>query len=211
MRIASLGVLVGLSSMCALSRAEDAAARSSKHPSPTFKNDVLPFLQAHCFDCHGTEDGKNKADLTLSKYTDDLSLQQDRKVWDNVLHMLRAGEMPPMERKRPPAADIEAVIESIEGVMANLDCSKAPHVDRVTVRRLNREEYNNTVRDLLGVDFQPAADFPSDDVGYGFDNIGDVLSTTPLLFERYLAAAETVLQKVIVAPETVEPKDIRLQ
>jgi hypothetical protein len=178
---------------------------------PAFTTDILPFLKAHCFHCHGTEDGKNKADLTLSKYSDDLSVQQDRKVWENVIHMLQNGEMPPMERKRPPAAEIEAAIQSIEGVLANLDCSKPPNVGRVTLRRLNRAEYNNTIRDLLGVDFQPAADFPSDDVGYGFDNIGDVLSTTPLLFERYLAAAESVLQKAIVVPEAIPSKDVRLQ
>src|SRR5262249_20715570 len=178
---------------------------------PTYARDVLPFLKAHCFHCHGDAAGKNKADLALDKFNDDLSVQQDRKVWDNVLHMLRAGEMPPMERPRPPAAEIEAVTKSIEGVLANLDCSKAPNVGRGTVRRLNRTEYNNTIPDLVGVDHQAAADFPNDDVGYGFDNIGDVLSTTPLLFERYLAAAESVLQKAIVSPEHVEPKDIRLQ
>src|ERR1044071_6289572 len=198
MRFASLGVLISFAIASAATLADDPAARKPDDKSPpTFAKDVLPFLKAHCFHCHGTEDGKNKADLPLSKYTDDLSVQQDRKVWDNVLHMLRAGEMPPMERKRPPAADLEAVIASIESVMANLDCSKAPNVGRATLRRLNRAEYNNTIRDLLGVDFQPAADFPNDDVGYGFDNIGDVLSTTPLLFERYLAAAESVLQKAI--------------
>ena len=92
-------------------------------------------------------------------------------------------------------------MDAIEGVLANLDCSKTPNVGRVTVRRLNRAEYNNTIRDLVGVDHQPAADFPQDDVGYGFDNIGDVLSTTPLLFERYLTAAETIMQKVIVVPD----------
>jgi len=205
MRSASLGLLI-----LTFAALGGAPALADEAP-PTFSKDVLPFLKAHCFYCHGTEDGKNKADLTLSKYADDLSLQQDRKVWDNVLHMLRTGEMPPMERKRPPAAEIEAVTAAIEGVLANLDCSKTPNVGRVTVRRLNRVEYNNTIRDLLGVDFQPAADFPNDDVGYGFDNIGDVLSTTPLLFERYLAAAETVLQKVITVPETVQARDTRLQ
>jgi len=211
MRIASLGMLVSVCFVGALTCADEPPARAGKDTAPTFKNDVLPFLEAHCFDCHGIKDGKNKADLTLSKYTDDDAVQQDRKVWDNVLHMLRSGEMPPMERKRPPAEDMEKVLASIEGVLANLDCTKAPNVGRVTLRRLNRAEYNNTIRDLVGVDFQPAADFPQDDVGYGFDNIGDVLSTTPLLFERYLAAAESILQKVIVAPETVAPKDIRLQ
>jgi hypothetical protein len=63
---------------------------------------------------------------------------------------------------------------------------------RVTARRLNRYEYNNTIRDLLGFDFQPAADFPADDSGYGFDNIGDVLSLSPVLMEKYLAAAEKI-------------------
>jgi hypothetical protein len=212
MRSASLGLLISVWIGSAAALADDAVPRKpAADAQPTFAQDVLPFLKAHCYHCHGTDDGKNKADLTLSKYADDVSVQQDRKVWDNVLHMLRVGEMPPMERPRPPAADIEAVTKSIEGVLANLDCSKAPNVGRVTVRRLNRAEYNNTIRDLLGVDHQPAADFPNDDVGYGFDNIGDVLSTTPLLFERYLAAAESVLQKAIVAPELVEPKDVRLQ
>ena len=60
---------------------------------------------------------------------------------------------------------------------------------RVTARRLNRSEYNNTIRDLLMVDLKPAEDFPSDDVGHGFDNIGDVLTLSPVLMERYLAAA----------------------
>src|SRR5437867_2623135 len=146
MRSSSLGLLILFSFGSARALADDPAARKSNEPDlPTFAKDVLPFLKAHCFHCHGMEDGKDKADLTLNKYADDLSVQQDRKVWDNVLHMLRAGEMPPMDRKRPPAADIEAVIASIEGVLANLDCSKTPNVGRVTVRRLNRAEYNNTI------------------------------------------------------------------
>jgi hypothetical protein len=196
--------------MASTAPADDTNPTKDDEAKPSVARDVLPFLKAHCFHCHGRTDEANEADLSLSKYTDDLSVQQDRKVWDNVLHMLRKGEMPPMERKRPPAAEIEAVTAAIEGVLANLDCS-TPNVGRVTLRRLNRVEYNNTIRDLLGVDFQPAADFPQDDVGYGFDNIGDVLSTTPLLFERYLAAAETILEKVIVVPETVQPRDNRLQ
>ena len=67
-----------------------------------------------------------------------------------------------------------------------------------TIRRLNRSEYNNTIRDLVGVNFQPAEDFPSDDVGYGFDNIGDVLSMPPILLEKYLSAADRILNEAIV-------------
>jgi hypothetical protein len=82
-----------------------------------------------------------------------------------------------------------------------VDCSK-PDPGRVTLRRLNRTEYNNTIRDLVGVDFQPADDFPADDSGYGFDNIGDVLSMPPVLLEKYLSAAEKILKQAMVTDFT---------
>ena len=75
---------------------------------------------------------------------------------------------------------------------------------RVTIRRLNRTEYNNTIRDLIGLDLRPADEFPADDVGYGFDNIGDVLATPPILLEMYLAAAETVIGEAFRTPEARE-------
>jgi hypothetical protein len=74
----------------------------------------------------------------------------------------------------------------------------------VTIRRLNRAEYNNTIRDLCGVDFKPAEDFPADDVGYGFDNIGDVLSFQPVLLEKYMAAADKVLAAAVQVPEVAK-------
>ncbi len=86
-----------------------------------------------------------------------------------------------------------------------------PNVGRVTIRRLNRTEYNNTVRDLVGVDFKPADDFPADDVGYGFDNIGDVLSVSPLLLEKYLTAAETILEQAIVVLDRPKPAKQRVE
>src|SRR5215475_11613831 len=85
MRLASLGLPIFLTAVSAISQAEEPVAPKPDKAPPTFTKDVLPFLKAHCFHCHGTEDGKNKADLKLSKYTDDLSLQQDRKVWENVI------------------------------------------------------------------------------------------------------------------------------
>src|SRR5579863_4078936 len=80
---------------------------------------------------------------------------------------------------------------------------------RVTARRLNRVEYNNTVRDLLAIDFQPAADFPADDSGYGFDNIGDVLSLSPILMEKYLSAAEKIANAPIHPPPPPQPTMVR--
>jgi hypothetical protein len=184
------------------------ANEPNRQPLAAFDSGMLPFLKANCYHCHGN--GKSEADLVLDKYQDATSVLKDRKVWDNVAHMVRSGEMPPKERPRPMAGDIENFLKSIDATLASLDCSKVMNVGRVTLRRLNRVEYNNTIRDLVGVDFKPAADFPADDVGYGFDNIGDVLSTTPLLLEKYLAAAETVFQKAIVVPEPLDIRDTRL-
>src|SRR5262245_3137603 len=84
---------------------------------------------------------------------------------------------------------------------SNFDCDPG----RVTIRRLNRAEYNNTIRDLVGIDFHPADDFPADDAGYGFDNIGDVLSVSPVLLEKYLVAAQRILSKAIVADTKANP------
>ncbi|HTG45667.1 MAG TPA: DUF1592 domain-containing protein, partial [Verrucomicrobiae bacterium] len=91
----------------------------------------------------------------------------------------------------------EKINSWIKNILFHVDCNH-PDPGRVTIRRLNRSEYNNTIRDLVGIDFQPAADFPVDDSGYGFDNIGDALSLSPLLFEKYLAAAEQVMDAAIV-------------
>jgi mono/diheme cytochrome c family protein len=162
----------------------------------TYQKDILPFLKSHCFACHGN--GKARAELSFDKYTDDASVLNDRKVWDNVRHMLKAREMPPPERPRPKPAEVEAAAAAIQGMFDRFDSTAKPNAGRVTIRRLNRAEYNNTIRDLVGVDFRPADDFPADDVGYGFDNIGDVLSVSPLLLEKYLSAAEAVLDKAIV-------------
>src|SRR5467141_2035736 len=82
---------------------------------------------------------------------------------------------------------------------------------RVTARRLNRVEYDNSVRDLLGVDLHPADDFPQDDSGYGFDNIGDVLSLSPVLMEKYLTAAEKISRTAIFGVEPLKPTLVRLR
>ncbi|MFO0810109.1 MAG: DUF1592 domain-containing protein [Gemmataceae bacterium] len=186
----------------------DAPPAAKSPPAASFAKDVVPFLTKHCYACHGN--GKKRADLALDKFTDDESILKDRKLWDTVLQMVRSGEMPPKEKPRPSAAEVEAVMRSLDAVLASFDCSGPRNVGRVTLRRLNKVEYNNTIRDLVGVDFKPAADFPNDDVGYGFDNIGDVLSLSPLLLERYLSAADSILEQAIVIADPPKPAKIRL-
>ena len=186
-----------------------AAAREAARPS--FEKDVVPFLAKHCYSCHGG--GKNRGDLTLDKYQDEQAIVKDREVWENVVEMVRTGEMPPKAkgRPRPTPAEVELATRAIDDLLDRFDCTGPRNDGRVTIRRLNRAEYNNTIRDLVGVDFKPAADFPNDDVGYGFDNIGDVLSLSPLLLEKYLAAAEAILDQAIVIADPPKPSKERLE
>jgi hypothetical protein len=184
------------------------AAPAKQENAAHFTKDIVPFLTRHCYACHGN--GKKRAGLALDKYKDETALLKDRNAWDNVRNMIRTGEMPPEDRKRPAVADVEAVLRALDRVLDGLDCSGPRQVGRVTIRRLNKAEYNNTIRDLVGVDFKPAADFPNDDSGYGFDNIGDVLSLSPLLLEKYLAAAETILDRAIVNVDPPRPVKNRL-
>jgi len=176
-----------------------ASTATAAEPAVTpgaFGKESVAFLTKHCIACHGPQ--KKKADLVLHTYKDDQSLLADRKIWNKVLEVLQAGEMPPEGRPRPPLAEVEAFTHTVSAVFAHADRTGKRDPGHVTIRRLNRAEYNNTIRDLVGVDFQPAEDFPSDDVGNGFDNIGAVLSLSPVLLERYLAAAETIMQRSIV-------------
>src|ERR1700731_873658 len=94
---------------------------------------------------------------------------------------------------------------------ATLLVTAKPDPGRVTARRLNRYEYNNTIHDLLAINLRPADDFPADDSGYGFDNIGDVLSLSPVLMEKYLAAAEKIAKAAIVADQLPKPSLVKLK
>ena len=108
--------------------------------------------------------------------------------------------MPPGDQPQPSADEVATANRWIMEQLAKLDNGPQRNPGRVTIRRLNRAEYDNTIRDLVGISYKPAADFPSDDVGYGFDNIGDVLSTPPILLEKYLAAAEKIAAEAIQSP-----------
>lgn len=164
-----------------------------------FVQQVAPFLAKHCYSCHGNEDPE--ADLSLERFRESADVQHEYALWQRVLRMLEEREMPPADQPQPEEEELHAVGLAVQAQLASFDCSGDQRPGRVTIRRLNRAEYNNTIRDLVGIDFQPAADFPSDDVGHGFDNIADVLSMSPILLEKYLAAAETVVEQAFQNPE----------
>ena len=183
---------------CALSRGEDTPAAAH------FRKDIEPLLSDYCYDCHA--DGEKKGNVVFDEFKSDDALLGSHDLWFGVLKNMRAGLMPPKKKPQPSAEEREKIEKWIKYEAFGIDPS-APDTGRVTVRRLNRVEYRNTIRDLTGCDFHSEVEFPPDDTGYGFDNIGDVLTVSPILLEKYLAAAKTIVTEVVptvsrVAPET---------
>jgi hypothetical protein len=178
-------------------------------PGHDFDGVVKPFVMEHCASCHGVR--RQKGNLNLQAYDSLEKLTNDADRWELVVQRLRDGVMPPEEEEpRPTPAQIAELTGFVEKEIAKADAARPLDPGRVTTRRLNRTEYNNTVRDLLGVDLRAADEFPHDDSGYGFDNIGDVLSTSPLLLEKQLAAAERIARTAIFGPGAVKPSLVKL-
>jgi hypothetical protein len=169
----------------------------------SFRTTILPFITENCLTCHNARTQKGSLNLAAFRSTDDASRQRER--WELIAQKIQTGEMPPKGMPRPDAEQVKAVSAWLDELFAKLDRAIKPDPGRVTARRLNRVEYDNTIRDLLAVDFKPADDFPADDTGYGFDNIGDVLSLSPLLLEKYLKAAEKIAYAAIPLPTAFKP------
>ncbi len=167
-----------------------------------FEKNVKPILSQYCYDCHG--DGESKGKVTLDQFKTPESLTAKPELWWAVLKNVRAGIMPPSKKPHPSAAEIHALESWIKYEAFGIDPND-PDPGRVTVRRLNRVEYRNTIHDLMNIDFRTDEEFPPDDTGYGFDNIGDVLSVSPLLLEKYLQAAETIVSRAVPTIPRVLP------
>ncbi|MFO0868063.1 MAG: DUF1592 domain-containing protein [Pirellulales bacterium] len=161
--------------------------------------DIRPLLQKYCVDCH--QGDLAQGGITLAAYQEQNAKTKDRAAWQKAQRQLQGKVMPPDDAAQPSPDERRRLLAWIEGYALTPDCSAGERPGRVTIRRLNRAEYNATVRDLFGITLQPAQDFPSDDVGYGFDNIGDVLTLPPVLLERYLDAAEKVVRAAILTPD----------
>ena len=176
-------------------------------PENGFEQTVAPFVKQNCAMCHNEQ--LKTGGLVLTKYHDVSAMLHDRDLWEKVVRRVRAGEMPPKGLARPKPEAISSVTSWIEAQFAEADRTTPQDPGRLTAHRLNRVEYNNTIRDLLAVHFKPAADFPADDSGYGFDNIGDVLSVSPVLMEKYLNAATKIANRAIPSDALPRPTRIR--
>lgn len=183
-----------------------AAAQASADPSAraqAFHKTVGPILSNYCSDCHF--DGSHKGNVALDQFKSDNQLLGDHDLWWLVLKNVRAGLMPPHKHDQPSAEEKQRLVDWIKYDAFGIDPS---NVDpgRVTIRRLNRVEYRNTIRDLMGVDYNTTEEFPPDDTGYGFDTVGDVLSISPLLLEKYMQAAQTIVKEAVPTVGKVPPE-----
>ena len=187
------------------SNSEDAGAvtlAAMVEPEQSYAEGLGGFLETHCVDCHGPDYAE--ADLDLGSIRSAADLRANREAWERTLAILKVGAMPPSDMPQPTPEERAAAIDWIDRVLHEVDCNVRQDPGRVTVRRLNRAEYDNTVRDLLGVDLSLSEFFPTDDVGDGFDNQGDVLTLPPLLLEKYLDAARKASEAAIVG----DPSDL---
>ena len=168
-----------------------------------YRDRAEPILLEYCSGCH--TDGVSKGNVAFDTFESDDALLANRDLWLSVLKNVRSGIMPPAGSPRPKAEEKQALAEWIKRDAFGLD-PRDPDPGRVTIRRLNRTEYRNTIRDLMGIEFRTDEEFPPDDTGYGFDNIGDVLSTSPLLLEKYMQAAETIVATAVPTVSRVVPE-----
>ncbi len=151
------------------------------------------MIQEYCIGCHNQK--TKTADISLEglDYTD---VAKNGDTWERVLRKVRTGQMPPVKAPHPEAKDVRNFVNWLEGA---LDKAAAAHPNpgRQSVHRLNRAEYSNAIRDLLALDIKPGTALPVDDSGYGFDNIGDVLSLSPALLEKYMSIAYRISRTAV--------------
>ena len=154
-----------------------------------FRDQISSILEERCYQCHGY--GEKSGGIAFDELKTDAQIA-DPQLWWRVLKNVRAGVMPPLGEEQPSDDERQKLEHWIKYAAFGLD-PKDVDPGRVTIRRLNRLEYRNTIRDLLGIDFNTQEEFSPDDTGYGFDNIGEVLSISPLLLEKYMDAAEAIV------------------
>ena len=197
-----IAVLVAWCATTQVALAQEDGDKESLKPTAAYENFAQPLVEQFCVDCHSGD--APEAGLSMEKIDGGERFQHHRDAWKQVAARLRAGDMPPADYDSPTEQERQELIAWVDARLAEFDCSGPIDPGWVTLRRLNRMQYRNTIRDLLSVDFEPNETFPPDELAYGFDNNGDVLTLTPRLLEKYLAAAQTIAGKCFITPESLD-------
>lgn len=164
---------------------------------------TLAFVQKKCIACHNASVTSGGVDLVALR--DPGTFSKNREIWEHVAGKVKSGEMPPPGVPKPSAEEIHAVTNWLEGEFARQDALIQPDTGLVAARRLNRAEYNNSIRDLLAVDLPLSDTFPQDQAAFGFDNISDALNISSVLLEKYADAAEIAVRTAMFGPAKLKP------
>ena len=158
---------------------------------------IQPFFKEHCYRCHGER--KQKGDLRVDTLALDLTSPKLAMQWADIMDRISAAEMPPDEEDQPKAEDAARIVEWIAAQLNEAEAARQAAAQRVTFHKLTRDEYANTIRDLLGItyDINDPTGLPEDPDWQGFQRIGSVLTISATHVEKYLAAAETVLTEAL--------------
>ncbi len=170
-----------------------------------FHKDIQPILTEYCSDCHA--DGAKKGGVAFDEFKSDSDILENHDLWLNALNYMRSGLMPPGTNSHPTAEEQLRVANWIKTSVFKFN-PQNPDPGRVTLRRLNRVEYRNTIRDLMGFDYNTDTEFPADDTGYGFDDIGDVLTVSTMLLEKYVTAAKEIVAQTVPTDSKVIAENI---
>ena len=171
-------------------------AQGSGSPITQSVSPQQAVLNQYCVSCHN--EGLPTAGVLLDKGDVDHPAD-NRELWEKALHELRTREMPPASMPRPDDPTYHSLIAYVETALDQA-AEARPNPGRQGVHRLNRFQYGNAIRDLIALEIDSALLFPADDSGYGFDNIGDVLTVSPVLLERYLSAAAKISRLAVGDP-----------
>ena len=199
MKLLKLSCVVSGFAAIALAVALRPAAGQEPEARDAFQRRVLPRLERYCVDCHNSDYAESG--IVLDRFENQAAAVKDGATWLRVRDALEGRIMPPADMPQPSLEELDGVIAWIENDFLAAECGKQLSSAPVVIRRLNRQEYNNTIRDLLGLDLRLADDFPQDEIGFGYDNVGSALNISPAHVEKYLDAAEVALDRAIVLPD----------
>ena len=197
---------LGFSSLAVADEPDGSAAEPAPVPfselADAYHTQTRPLLEQFCVGCHST--AKQEGDLDLEQFAALADVRRGTKAWLKVVEMLDNGEMPPAESKQPSAEQRKQLRGWVERYLHAESLASAGDPGSVVLRRLNNAEYTYTIRDLTGVDLDPAREFPTDSAaGEGFTNAGNALSMSPALLAKYLDAGKEIARHAVLLPDGI--------
>jgi cytochrome c553 len=174
----------------------DCSAQPGKHEDElSWDRKISGLINRYCVRCHNADQARGDVDLARDEHP--RLIRQHRKTWETALTMIEDEAMPPENARQPDAEERDLLVRFLTETLGEFDCDSVDDPGKPVVRRLNRNEYDLTVLDLTGLDLKLSESFPPDASGYGFDNIGDVLTMSAVQVEQYHAAARRLVEQIL--------------